>query len=185
MKCDFAEKVSLLIDGELSPIEARATERHLDECAGCRLLHEDFLGLRRQIGSYTSALDPFATQRALARVLGTGRTTAAPDPRARILSALKTPRLGPALAAAAIVVLLALTFGYFGLRHRWERHDHIAQNPGESGPVQKASPNPEPKSTASPDVPANGGGKDRNTPQSPKSPGPVPQRTPLRLPSPD
>jgi len=52
MNCLFAEKVSALIDGELTTSEAHALELHLLDCEECRQLHADFLTLNSQIGNY-------------------------------------------------------------------------------------------------------------------------------------
>lgn len=49
MDCEFGEKISLLIDGELPPEETEGVKAHLASCAGCRQLEKDFLYLRRQI----------------------------------------------------------------------------------------------------------------------------------------
>jgi anti-sigma factor RsiW len=69
MNCDRTEEISRLIDGEMAPAEARAVERHLNECVGCGQVREDFLTLRSQITSYQTALDPAATRQALAKVV--------------------------------------------------------------------------------------------------------------------
>lgn len=52
MNCEFAEKVSALIDGELSSDEARMVERHLSECASCQEMRADFYSIGREIESY-------------------------------------------------------------------------------------------------------------------------------------
>ena len=69
MNCYLTEKVSLLIDGELAPIETRAIERHLLECAECQQVRADFLSLRSQIGAYATVLPPAAPRRELAQSL--------------------------------------------------------------------------------------------------------------------
>lgn len=51
MKCDFAEKVSMLIDGELAAAEIEALRAHIAACAECRNLEKDFLFFRQQIKS--------------------------------------------------------------------------------------------------------------------------------------
>ncbi len=42
MSCDYTEKISQLIDGELAPAEAREVERHLLSCADCEQVRADF-----------------------------------------------------------------------------------------------------------------------------------------------
>jgi hypothetical protein len=69
MSCDYNEKVSLLIDGELPATEARLVEHHLTECVECQMLRADFLSLRSQIGDYAPALAPAAQRHALAKIL--------------------------------------------------------------------------------------------------------------------
>ena len=49
MDCKFAERVSLLIDGELPPRETEQVEAHIADCPDCRQLKDDFLNLRQQI----------------------------------------------------------------------------------------------------------------------------------------
>jgi anti-sigma factor RsiW len=69
MSCDYNEKVSLLIDGELPATEARLVEHHLTECVECQMLRADFLSVRSQIGDYAPALAPAARRHALAKIL--------------------------------------------------------------------------------------------------------------------
>ena len=70
MNCGFTEKISSLIDGELSPVEAREVERHLVMCGQCAEARADFLSLRSQIASFEPSLTPTVQNRALAKILG-------------------------------------------------------------------------------------------------------------------
>jgi hypothetical protein len=74
MDCQFTEKISLLVDGELSEKEAAETEAHLKTCPDCRLLKNDFLFFRREIkdsmreaftGAENIGLNPKAKQKSL------------------------------------------------------------------------------------------------------------------------
>lgn len=65
MNCNFTEKISLLIDGELSREEVGLVEKHLAGCLICRQAQEDFLRLRQQIASYDFAHESFAGRQAL------------------------------------------------------------------------------------------------------------------------
>lgn len=49
MDCQFTEKISLLLDDELSPEETKQTRAHIEVCQNCRDLHTDFLFFRQQI----------------------------------------------------------------------------------------------------------------------------------------
>ena len=69
MNCSFTEKISLLIDGELSPAEAREVERHLLTCSECELLRADFLNLRSQLTGFETSLQPQVQNRALKKIL--------------------------------------------------------------------------------------------------------------------
>jgi anti-sigma factor RsiW len=69
MNCDWAEKVSALIDGELAAEETRAVAEHMGTCAACRDAAQSFRALRREINSYGPAADPSAQRRVLAAVL--------------------------------------------------------------------------------------------------------------------
>src|SRR5688572_33338954 len=80
MSCNFTEKISSLIDGELEPREAREVERHLLSCAECEQLRTDFLQLRSEIASFETSTQPVVQNRALKKILSGGRPAAAPSP---------------------------------------------------------------------------------------------------------
>jgi len=73
MSCNFTEKISSLIDGELTTVEAREVERHLVSCQECEQLRADFLNLRSQITSFESSLTPEVHNRALKKILAPER----------------------------------------------------------------------------------------------------------------
>jgi hypothetical protein len=75
MNCDCTEKISLMIDGELSNAETRELERHLLNCVECQEAKAYFLSLRNQLSEFPLPYDPAAQREALARVLGTERPT--------------------------------------------------------------------------------------------------------------
>lgn len=74
MNCDFTEKISLLIDDELSDAEATEVTAHLAVCHTCRRSREDFLRVRSEIKSYASAPDFVAQRRALLQILASEKT---------------------------------------------------------------------------------------------------------------
>lgn len=75
MSCNFTEKISSLIDGELAPSEAREVERHLPNCGVCQQMRADFLNLRSQITSFESSVPPVVQNRALKKILSAERRT--------------------------------------------------------------------------------------------------------------
>jgi len=75
MSCNFTEKISSLIDGELTQAEAREVERHLLSCGECEQLRADFLNLRSEIAGFETSLQPVVQNRALKKILSTERRT--------------------------------------------------------------------------------------------------------------
>lgn len=73
MNCNFTEKVSSLIDGELTQAERREVERHLVTCGECQQMRADFLNLRSQIANFETSLQPTVQKRALKKILSTER----------------------------------------------------------------------------------------------------------------
>ena len=65
MECEQMEKVSQLIDGELSDEEATATMSHIANCLICGRACGDFTLLRRKIKLYHIQLEPFVKERVL------------------------------------------------------------------------------------------------------------------------
>jgi anti-sigma factor RsiW len=115
--CELTEKVSLLIDGELSPAEASAVERHLLDCFQCQELRNDFLSLRREISSYSAPVDPEVQQAALAYVLRDSRDSNVVPIASRRRFAW--PRFSAPAAAIAALLLVAITIGIVAmLRNR-------------------------------------------------------------------
>ena len=77
MSCNYTEKISSLIDGELAASEAREAESHLVHCAECQLVRADFLSLRSQIASFETSLQPAVQNRELKKILSRGERRAA------------------------------------------------------------------------------------------------------------
>ncbi len=102
MNCSFTEKVSSLIDGELSAVEAREVERHLVGCNECQELRADFLNLRTQITGFETSLRPEVQNRALKKILGTERRVPARGLRWSF---------GPSAVAFATLVIAAAIIG--------------------------------------------------------------------------
>ena len=112
MSCDYNEKISLLIDGELPAADARRVEHHLTECVECQMLRADFLSLRSQIGDYAPALTPAVQRQALARVLSRQGVTTGSRRPARDFPWGFNP--GWAAAVAGLIIVAALiTLGLY------------------------------------------------------------------------
>ena len=68
MDCPWSQKVSQLIDEELSPPEVAETTIHLSACEQCQQTHDDFLRLRNSLKAHDFQLAPFAKERAMSSV---------------------------------------------------------------------------------------------------------------------
>ena len=142
MSCNFTEKVSLLIDGELAPAEAREVERHLLNCVECELMRADFLSLRSQIAGFETATQPVVQNRALKKILSDGR---------------RAPALGwqwswgaPAIAFAMLLIVGAIVILY--------------SNPNKQAPIASINA-PTPVPTATPEPPKPEEPKETETPK--------------------
>lgn len=98
MNCPQLQKVSMLLDGELSPAEEARLRTHLKECQECKQAWQDFAALRRELLAATASASS-NTQEVLERILHPSqagfwkRRIAVPAP----------------LAAAAALLLAALS----------------------------------------------------------------------------
>ncbi len=125
MNCSFTEKISSLIDGELSPAEAREVERHLLTCSECELLRADFLNLRNQLASFETSLQPQVQNRALKKILA--------GPHRAPARGLQWNFGTQALAFATLLIVAAI----IGLLAYSNQHE-----PKEVAVVQSPSPMP-------------------------------------------
>jgi anti-sigma factor RsiW len=69
MDCEFTEKVSLLLDKELTAAESLRVKDHIAGCKACQQAQEDFSRLRREIKAYDFQPQTFAQAGMLARIL--------------------------------------------------------------------------------------------------------------------
>src|SRR5881396_3543664 len=97
MDCEWTEKVSALLDGELEEGEATGLREHLSACAICRQAEAEFLIMRREIKSYAIETLSATRQRTLHKILSSENV---PLWRRRV--ALPVPALS--------LILLALVF---------------------------------------------------------------------------
>lgn len=181
MSCDQIERVSLLIDGELSETDALAIERHLVSCTECRQVRADFLGLRSQIITDTPQLDSLATQRALDRIVSNQPTARAPRTfsrpwRSRFVWAFGGQRFNPALAAALVLVVLgAFAFVAYLMRRNTVTRDTQTRDQQASTAVPTNSPSSGVESTVTEkedQIAVNGGRKPSKTQQPETGSGP-------------
>lgn len=180
MNCSFTEKVSSLIDGELTPAEAREVERHLITCSECQQLRFDFLNLRSQISSFETSLQPQVQNRALKKILSTTDRRA---PARRLQWSFGTQAV--AFAALAIVAAIIGLTVYQKLNNRDRNSEQVAINTPSPAPSVEPSRAPEahasPEPAQSPEqTPAPNKGAQENTP---RRSAPV-KRPPVREPKP-
>jgi len=168
MNCSYTEKISSLIDGELSTAEAREVERHLIGCNECQEVRADFLNLRSQIAGFETSLEPAVQNRALKKILSTPRRTPARG---------FAWGFGTQAAAFATLVIVAAIIGFLIYKNSSTptNDKHLAvQTPS---PVPTATVQPEPEASPSPNK-----GDEQTAPR--RSPSPAPKKPLVREPKP-
>ena len=108
MNCSFTEKISSLIDGELSPAEAREVERHLLTCGECEQLRADFLNLRSQIAGFETddyTLFVTAERRRRVRILFAGFAPTPSPAKPSSVMGVSITRRGPNSCSNPLVTL--------------------------------------------------------------------------------
>ena len=172
MSCNFTEKISSLIDGELTQVEAREVERHLLSCGECEQLRADFLNLRSEIAAFETSLQPAVQNRALKKILSTERRV----PVRGLQWSFATQAIAfVALLIAGAVLSLMLFPSSDKSPKSTARADLHPAAPLPSASIQpKATPEESPKPAPSPN-------KEVNNPRSAPSPA---KRPPVREPKP-
>lgn len=153
MDCNWTEKISQLVDGELTPEEAGAVERHAADCPACRHAREDFMLLRQQLVSYRAVSNPLAERQALSKILGdaSGARGASIGWRERAASVFALPRLNPAFTAAAAMIAVAVLIGLVMLRGG--KNVQVAEGT-KPAPLKNVNVNSSPAPSAPTEVPS-------------------------------
>lgn len=174
MSCSLTEKVSSLIDGELSATETREVERHLLSCSECQQLRADFLNLRSQITSFETSLQPEVQNRALKKIMA---TTERRVPARGLRWSFGTQAV--AFASLAIVAAIIGLLVYLNSNrlnpNTQEQHTAVAQDPAPAAsaePTVETSKQPEAKASPEPAK------ENRQQPAPNKTEENAPRRTP-------
>lgn len=149
MNCSFTEKISSLIDGELSTTEAREVERHMLGCNECQQVRADFLNLRTQIAGFETSLQPEVQNRALKKILGTEHRV----PARGLRWSFGTPAVAFAtlVIAAAIIGLL-----FYQISNKSQKDSeqtaavHQTPSPAPSVPVEQSRQQQQPEASPEP-----------------------------------
>lgn len=172
MNCSFTEKISSLIDGELSTAEAREVERHLIGCNECQEVRADFLNLRSQLAGFETSLEPAVQNRALKKILSTPR-------RAPVRGFAWG--FGTQAAAFATLVIVAAIIGFLVYKNSntntSEKHVAVQQTPTPVPAASVQQKQPEPEASPSPNK-----GNEQTAPR--RSPSPAPRKPLVREPKP-
>jgi hypothetical protein len=141
MTCSFTEKISSLIDGELSTAEAREVERHMLSCSECEQLRADFLNLRSQLTGFETSLQPEVQNRALKKILTSPR-------RARGLQW----NFGTQALGFVMLLIVAAIIGFVAYQNskREQKQVAVVQTPSPA-PAATVEPAKQPESKASPE----------------------------------
>jgi putative zinc finger protein len=171
MNCSFTEKVSSLIDGELTQPNAREVERHLLDCSECQQSRADFLNLRSQIAGFESSLNPEVQNRALKKILGTERSAPV---RSWGWS------FGPAAAAFAALLFVTAIVGFW--MYQSSRNETTDQQVAKHEPTPVPSASAQPRQSDPEPSPSPSKAREESAPQR-TPPAPV-KRLPAREPKP-
>src|SRR6476620_9900591 len=164
MSCSFTEKISPLIDGELSPTQAREVERHLLTCSECELLRADFLNLRNQLTKFETSLQPQVQNRALKRILAGPRRVPARGLQWNF--GTQTLAFATLVIVAAIIGLLA----YQSSNRREPKQVTVVQTPSPM-PLASVEPPKQPEAKESPEPqPSPNKGNEEKSPRPTKRP---------------
>jgi putative zinc finger protein len=166
MHCNFTERLSSLIDGELSTAESREVERHLLGCSECQQVRADFLNLRNKIAGFETSLVPAVQNRALKKILSTPRRA----PARGLAWSFGTSAVAFAtlLIAAAIIGLLM----YQSTNTSTNDKQLAVQSPSPVPTASAEQKQSEPEATPSPNK-----GNEQTAPR--RSPSPAPAKKPL------
>jgi len=172
MTCSFTEKISSLIDGELSTAEAREVERHLIGCNECQEVRADFLNLRSQLVGFETSLEPAVQNRALKKILSTPRRAPARG---------FAWGFGTQAAAFATLVIVAAIIGFLIYRSSNtptnDKHLAVQQTPTPVPAATVQQKQPKPEASPSPSK-----GDEQTAPR--RSPSPAPKKPLVREPKP-
>jgi anti-sigma factor RsiW len=159
MDCDFTEKISLLVDGELTPHEAARLNAHIEGCAACQQARGAFLLLRQELRSYDWTPDAHAQSKALTSILvdrtfgrnaaapsagGRGRRLLTPREIVRHLSEQVTEASGGRRLRPTLVVTLALLLIGTALGLHWLMGSHTPPGTPQSDAPEVANMNGQP-----------------------------------------
>jgi len=177
MSCNFTEKISSLIDGELTQAEEREVERHLLSCGECEQLRADFLNLRSEIAGFETSLQPAVQNRALKKILRTRDSAERRFP----VRGLQWSFATQAIAFVALLIASAvLSLSLFPTSDKSPKSVARAELPTPS-PLPTASVEPKATPEGSPKPAPNKELKETNNPR----PAPTPaKRPPVREPKP-
>ncbi|HEX5603727.1 MAG TPA: zf-HC2 domain-containing protein [Pyrinomonadaceae bacterium] len=166
MNCSFTEKISSLIDGELSTAEAREVERHLIGCHDCQEVRADFLNLRSQLAGFETSLEPSVQNRALKKILATKRGMPARG---------FTWGFGAQAAAFGTLVIVAAIIGFLIYKS--------SNTPTNDKHLAVQTPTPVPSASVQPEAsPSPNKGNEQTAPR--RSPSPAPKKPLVREPKP-
>ena len=171
MKCSFTEKISSLIDGELSTAEARDVERHLLTCSECEQLRADFLNLRSHLTGFETSLRPEVQNRALKKILAGPRRTPA--------RGLQWSFGTQALAFAALLIVAAIIgFVAYQKSNQQERKEIAQVERPSPVPAASAQPSRSPEAKPSPEPPTTGN-ESQPAPKGSQEKSPRPVKRPI------
>jgi hypothetical protein len=177
MMCECTEKISLLVDGELSAHDAKEVERHLLNCAECQQARADFLSVRSELSAFRSNGPQVALRNELAKILAAGSSQLPVAPRRRSFAW----RFGPVAAFATLVIASAVIALIFVRSSNQQQPvgSYVAAKPSPQPVANGAEPKPSPEPEESPKKDAQ-----KDQPKEHKNAPGAPSRRPVPVPTP-
>ena len=177
MKCECTEKISLLVDGELSANDAKEVEHHLLNCVECQQARTDFLRVRSELFAFRSDRPQVALRNELAKILAAGSSQVPVAPRRRSFAW----SFGPVAAFATLIIASAIIALIFvrSSNKQPPAGSQVAAMPSPQSVANGTEPKPSPEPEESPrkDVQKGQTKQPKNAPSTP-SRRPVPVSTP-------
>lgn len=106
--CQYAQQISLLLDGELDPSDALRMEKHLQTCAECAARYRAFSDLSSLLQDFTAEPPEGFTESVMAQILAEEKIVPITEAKKRKKRSALAPMLTTAACLAVIIGVMAV-----------------------------------------------------------------------------